>query len=211
MVADSDIRDAGDMEEHNESRIPNVEGAEPTSPTTDAADAAPEPELQPEAESTTEPTPEPDEASAAPGDEVVTDQSPVHTHAVPRSGRWTRPHEGRILGGVAAGIAVRTDLPLWFVRTAFVITAFAGGFGLAAYLAAWALMPEEGADEAVADDWRRRLERADTPSKKLGVGLIGLGVLIAIGNTGLLSSPLALAGIMVVVGVALIKPSVSHQ
>lgn len=125
-------------------------------------------------------------------------------------GRWTRPRNGRILAGVAAGVAQRTELPLWFVRASFLVTAIAGGFGVAAYLAAWALMPQEGEHEAAADGWRERFDQADSPSKKLGLGLIGLGMVIALGTTGILSSPLALAALLVVVGLALTRPSPDH-
>ncbi|MGF1668506.1 MAG: PspC domain-containing protein [Acidimicrobiia bacterium] len=128
-----------------------------------------------------------------------------------RGDRWTRPRHGRILAGVAAGVAQRTELPLWFVRAVFVVTAIAGGFGLAAYLAAWALMPQEGEREAAADGWKERFDQADSPSKKLGLGLIALGVVIALGTTGILSSPLALAALLVVAGLALTRPSPDHH
>ncbi len=128
-----------------------------------------------------------------------------------RGDRWTRPRNGRILAGVAAGVAQRTQLPPWFVRATFVVTAVAGGFGLAAYLAAWALMPQEGEREAAADEWKERFEQADSPSKKLGLGLIALGVVIALGTTGILSSPLALAALLVVAGLALTRPNPDHH
>jgi phage shock protein PspC (stress-responsive transcriptional regulator) len=139
-------------------------------------------------------------------DELI--QPPIAPSA--RGDRWTRPRNGRILAGVAAGVAKRTELPLWFVRASFVVTAIAGGFGLAAYLAAWALMPSEGEHEAAADGWRERFDQADSPSKKLGLGLIGLGVVIALGTTGILSSPLTLAALLVAVGLALTRPSPDH-
>jgi phage shock protein PspC (stress-responsive transcriptional regulator) len=125
--------------------------------------------------------------------------------------RWTRPRTGRILAGVAAGVAQRTELPLWFVRATFVVTAIAGGFGLAAYLAAWALMPQEGEHRAAADGWKERFDQADSPSKKLGLGLVALGVVIAVGTTGILSSPLAVAAVLVVAGLALTRPSPDHH
>lgn len=128
-----------------------------------------------------------------------------------RTGRWTRPQNGRLLAGVAAGLAEKTELPAWLVRAGFVITSFAGGFGVAAYLAAWALMPSEGTGKALADDLRARLDEADTPSKRVGVGLIGLGVFVALASTGLLSSPLTLAALLVLAGVALIRPTTNHN
>jgi len=37
------------------------------------------------------------------------------------------------------------------VRLAFVLLALLGGSGVACYLAAWLLMPEEGADHSIAE------------------------------------------------------------
>jgi phage shock protein PspC (stress-responsive transcriptional regulator) len=128
-----------------------------------------------------------------------------------QSGRWTRPRENRILAGVAVAIAQHTELPLWFVRASFVITGIAGGFGVAAYLAAWALMPAEGDAEAAADRWKVRFDEADSPSKKLGLGLIAAGIVVAVGATGILSSPLALAALLVIAGIALTRPSTSSS
>jgi phage shock protein PspC (stress-responsive transcriptional regulator) len=154
--------------------------------------------------------------TAAPGDDPAESFSAVTTVTPPvsptgRGDRWTRPRNGRILAGVAAGVAQRTELPLWFVRAAFVVMAVAGGFGLAVYLAAWALMPQEGEHRAAADGWKERFDQAESPSRKLGLGLIALGVLIAIGATGILSSPLALAALLVVAGLTLTRPSPDHH
>jgi signal transduction histidine kinase len=52
-------------------------------------------------------------------------------------------------GGVAAGLAARTGLSVTFVRTAFVVASLASGFGLAAYVLAWLLVPAAGADSNI--------------------------------------------------------------
>ena len=121
----------------------------------------------------------------------------------PEDRRWRRPRTGRIVGGVAAGVARHTDLEPWMVRTLFVLTSFAGGFGIVAYLAAWLIMPEEGTTEAVAD----QLGRNRSATQAIGIGLMGLAALIVIGATGLISSPLLFAAALVVAGVALVRPS----
>lgn len=56
--------------------------------------------------------------------------------------RFMRDPRGRILGGVASGVAAYFGIdPLW-VRLAFVALTFASGFGILLYLILWAIMPE---------------------------------------------------------------------
>src|SRR3954471_19571778 len=61
--------------------------------------------------------------------------------------RLERPREGRMDAGVSAGIARHLNIDPTLVRIAFVVLAVAGGVGVAAYLAAFLLIPEEGHDE----------------------------------------------------------------
>jgi phage shock protein C len=62
-----------------------------------------------------------------------------------------RSANGRIFGGVAAGIADYFGLNLAHVRVALVALSFIGGAGVPLYLAAWALVPLEGSDVTIAD------------------------------------------------------------
>jgi phage shock protein PspC (stress-responsive transcriptional regulator) len=48
----------------------------------------------------------------------------------------------RMVGGVASGIGVRFDIDANIVRAVFVVLAFLWGFGVAMYLALWALVPK---------------------------------------------------------------------
>ena len=52
-----------------------------------------------------------------------------------------------MVAGVSAGIARHLNIDPTLVRIAFVVLAVAGGVGVAAYLAAFLLIPEEGHDE----------------------------------------------------------------
>jgi signal transduction histidine kinase/phage shock protein PspC (stress-responsive transcriptional regulator) len=52
-----------------------------------------------------------------------------------------RSADGRILGGVAQGLAVHLRVEPWVVRVAFLVFAFSGGAGIVAYVAFWALAP----------------------------------------------------------------------
>ena len=66
------------------------------------------------------------------------------------SGPWRRARENRLVAGVAAGLATRMGFDVTFVRIAFVVTALASGFGVAAYVVAWLLIPAEGEADNIA-------------------------------------------------------------
>jgi phage shock protein C len=63
-----------------------------------------------------------------------------------------RPADGRILGGVAAGLARYFALDVAHVRIILVALSFLGGAAVPLYLAAWVLIPAEGSDIAIADE-----------------------------------------------------------
>jgi signal transduction histidine kinase len=60
-----------------------------------------------------------------------------------------RRREEGLAGGVAAGLAARTGFGVTCVRTAFVVAALFSGFGIAAYVVAWLLVPAAGADKSI--------------------------------------------------------------
>lgn len=64
-----------------------------------------------------------------------------------------RPQQGRILAGVAAGIAEYLDIDVAVVRIGLVVLSLLGGLGIPAYAAGWFLIPEEGEAESVAEEW----------------------------------------------------------
>jgi len=88
--------------------------------------------------------------------QVTESQQPLRRHP-----------EGRIVAGVASGLAAYFDLDVAIVRIAFVVVTVMGGFGIPLYLAAWLLIPEEGSDTTVADDLLEHLRLGrhehDTP------------------------------------------------
>lgn len=69
-----------------------------------------------------------------------------------------RPVDGRMLAGVAAGIARYLGVDANIVRIVFVVLAFVGGAALPLYLAGWLLIPEEGADQSIASELIGSLE-----------------------------------------------------
>lgn len=80
----------------------------------------------------------------------------------PTSPDWarplTRPREGRMLAGVAAGIAEYLRVDVTIVRIVIVVLCLVGGAGVPLYLAGWLLIPEEGAESSIAAEllqWHR--------------------------------------------------------
>jgi len=61
-----------------------------------------------------------------------------------------RPFDGRMLTGVAAGLARYLGVDATIVRIAFVVLTLAGGPGILLYLAGLLLIPEEGSGQSIA-------------------------------------------------------------
>ncbi len=120
-----------------------------------------------------------------------------HQDWAARYGSIRRAQEGRLAGGVAAGLAARTGLNVTLIRVAFGVTAVLSGFGLAAYVLAWLFIPEAGesttiASKAITD--LRGLALAAVTASMLIVVLI-IASILGIGLLSRLSWP-------VVIGVA---------
>ena len=56
-----------------------------------------------------------------------------------------------MIAGVCAGLADYFDVDVVLVRIVVVVLALFAGIGVPLYLAAWLLVPEEGADESIAE------------------------------------------------------------
>ena len=57
--------------------------------------------------------------------------------------RIYRPTEGKIIGGVCAGLGEYFDIDPTWIRILFVLTIFAQGVGLLTYLVAWIIIPRQ--------------------------------------------------------------------
>ncbi|HEX9643275.1 MAG TPA: PspC domain-containing protein [Acidimicrobiia bacterium] len=112
--------------------------------------------------------------------------------------RLERPFEGRVLAGVAAGIAERAGLSVGLVRVGFVVASLFGGFGILLYLAGWAAMPDEGVAESTADRWLAHLR---DPNRRVAAVLIGVGVAVA---ATWLAPVAAVAAAALIVGAAML-------
>lgn len=111
-----------------------------------------------------------------------------------------RPSEGRIVAGVAQGIANRYDLPVLLLRIVFVALIFAGGLGLALYAAGWLLIRAEDEVETPA---QRVFSGASGSRSWIGIGLIFIAALILLDNFTFLSGGMVWAVGLLVVGVLL--------
>jgi signal transduction histidine kinase len=87
--------------------------------------------------------------------------------------RISRSRSDRVVAGVAAGIGEHFGVDPAVVRLAFVLLAFAGGIGVAFYVAGWILLPD-GADRA-GEPAPRQLE----PLELAAVVLLVIGLIFA--------------------------------
>ncbi|HEX4162457.1 MAG TPA: PspC domain-containing protein [Acidimicrobiales bacterium] len=75
-------------------------------------------------------------------------QAAGHDHEM----RLHRRRGGRMLGGVAVGLADYFDVDPTLVRIGFVVLAVMGGVAVPLYLAGWALIPDEDTDTSIAEE-----------------------------------------------------------
>ena len=59
----------------------------------------------------------------------------------PMQREWYRAREGKMIAGVCRGLADRFAIPLALVRVLFILSIFAGGWGIIVYVALWIAMP----------------------------------------------------------------------
>src|SRR5271165_2130103 len=71
----------------------------------------------------------------------------------PGAGRLRRSGDDRMLAGVAGGIARYLDADATLVRVLIAALALITGAGAALYLAAWLLIPADGAGQSIAAAW----------------------------------------------------------
>jgi phage shock protein PspC (stress-responsive transcriptional regulator) len=116
--------------------------------------------------------------------------------------RLTRPREGRWLGGVCAGLGRYFDLSPAVYRIAFVALALAGGTGILLYLAAWLIIPEEGAEDSIAATALRG-ER-DRPALAIGLAVLAFAAILALGEATLWPSPGNIWFAVAIAGAALV-------
>jgi signal transduction histidine kinase/phage shock protein PspC (stress-responsive transcriptional regulator) len=107
-----------------------------------------------------------------------------------------RASEGRLLAGVAAGLAEHLGLAPIVLRAAFVLLTMAGGIGIALYGAFWVFVPQGEGPSVVSGRARGQL---------LALVAIGVGAVLLLHRIGLLHGHRGLFPLgAVVVGIALV-------
>jgi phage shock protein PspC (stress-responsive transcriptional regulator) len=111
---------------------------------------------------------------------IVAEASRFDTTAMETTRRLLQrnTHEGKI-GGVAAGLADYFGIDPTIVRLAFLLLVLAGGFGIAAYLVAWLVMP--AGDESTPPGAGSGAGNSRWP---LGLALLAVGVVALAGTIG---------------------------
>jgi phage shock protein C len=71
--------------------------------------------------------------------------------------RLLRRREGRMVAGVAAGLAEYFGVDVNLVRLGFGVFTIFYGLGILVYLIAWAILPEEGEDNSILESFMHRL------------------------------------------------------
>ncbi|HEX6522388.1 MAG TPA: PspC domain-containing protein [Streptosporangiaceae bacterium] len=103
-----------------------------------------------------------------PNDFEPTEPDPIAasaSDAPPRESRQSshrpplrRPLSGRILTGVAQGVADYLDIDVTIVRVAFCVLAVIGGAGIPLYVAGLLLIPDQGSDQSIVSSLLESLQ-----------------------------------------------------
>jgi phage shock protein PspC (stress-responsive transcriptional regulator) len=84
---------------------------------------------------------------------AAADTGSATTTGQPAARQLRRSADDRMLAGVAAGIARYLDADVTLVRVVTAALVLLNGAGLALYVAAWLLIPEDGEDQSLAAAW----------------------------------------------------------
>ncbi len=121
--------------------------------------------------------------------------------------RATRATEGRVLGGVAAGLAAHLGVDVLPVRVAFVVATLLGGFGAAVYAGLWMILPSDARFEADAPGLEaasrqgrrpRRSSRLEDNGWLVALSAVALGILVlaqSVVGTGIVFWPVLLGAV----------------
>lgn len=88
--------------------------------------------------------------TAGPQSEPITSQPAT---SEPARRELTRSRHGRMLAGVASGIADYVGVDAVVIRIAFVVLTLVGGLGIPLYLASWVLVPDESTRQSIASEF----------------------------------------------------------
>ena len=137
-----------------------------------------------------------------PMDTNTTSAESTQTRTPPPRPPLVRPVQGRMVAGVAAGLARTLNIPVGLIRFAFVVTTIFAGTGLAAYAAAWALLRNENDSKSPAEHWVDNIRGGQS---WIGIALLVLVGVIVLDNVTPLSGSLLWATVLIVGGVLLYR------
>ncbi|MEU0572329.1 PspC domain-containing protein [Nonomuraea sp. NPDC005983] len=105
--------------------------------------------------------------------------------------RMTRPMEGRLLGGVAQGLAAQLKLDPVVIRLAFVLLSVVDGVGIVAYAVLWMIVPRRPYEgQPPQRDWSQL-----AAFSAIGMALLAFGWLTGASKGGIGLLPFAVGGI----------------
>ncbi|CAA9346672.1 MAG: Two-component system sensor histidine kinase [uncultured Nocardioidaceae bacterium] len=93
--------------------------------------------------------------------------------------RATRSTEGRLLGGVADGLAEHLDVDVMIIRGAFLVSTVAGGFGVVLYAGLWMTLPSDARFEQEAPGLAAASRQGRRPRRRAGLQDVGPLVALA--------------------------------
>jgi signal transduction histidine kinase len=107
--------------------------------------------------------------------------APITQTAAPAPPRLYRAADGRVVAGVAQGLAAHLAVSPTRVRIAFALLTFVQGFGILLYLALWAVIPQQ----PVAPDAPARPRRTVERGTAIALAVLVAGALLAVRGTAL--------------------------
>jgi len=99
-----------------------------------------------------------------------------HITHTPQVKRLVRTTDDRMIAGVAGGLGRYFDLNPAVFRLGLVVLTLLGGAGILVYLAAVLVIPQEGAEQSIAE--KVLAERRDRPWPLVGLGMVAVAVAV---------------------------------
>jgi len=112
-------------------------------------------------------------------------------------GRLQRSREDRMIAGIAGGIAARLGRDVTIVRIVLVLTALVSGFGVAAYVFAWLLLPVEGSTETIG-----ARAMSDRQGITMAIGLLPALIVVLLVGSALHASFVSSWGLPILISAA---------
>lgn len=133
-------------------------------------------------------------SSAAPACDdayVMADQKTLRETGDAPFRRMMRPMEGRLVGGVAQGLAAQLRLDPVVIRLAFVLLSVVDGVGVVVYAVLWMVTPRQPYEgKSPARDWSQL-----AAFSAIGVALFAFGWLLGASRGGIGMIPFAVGGV----------------